>query len=495
MNVSNRITSANSIPEILKISKKHYSKYNNRKLCQMFNKFIWDRKFYEEKYSIRTMNEVCVLLSLHHKQKNIYISSKVQPINEKNILTSIIKSFEKIDLIERMDQDNKFTSAFELMDVEIAYQEDSYNYSTISIGDYLYIFRKFNKLSEYVYGVSIYELCEFFLEITSNCDFAKGWFSKEEMLKLTKKFNISLNNSFFVVAKDFNREKKYLSDIKKIFTGKIGIEFEDGYFIPSSPEFVFDNIYRGLLNKGDLGKKRGKLFQNLVYEEFSNYLSKFNIEEGYYISQEYEQDIICFNEKSIYIIECKGSKFHSVPRNKEIARERLLQKFKSVPLSAYKQAKRVENYINDGDNIIYFYNNKEENVFSLKKNNQNIFKIVVTLDDYYNLSESPESFVSNEDSKEDNLDVWIVNIFELRRIMWACDSEKLFERYIKSRMKNNSVSSASGQELEHFGLFINSNLNFMENGNEAVFLDRSFSAIFDEYDKVVSNNEINLLKN
>lgn len=45
-------------------------------------------------------------------------------------------------------------------------------------------------------------------------------------------------------------------------------------------------------------------------------------------------------------------------------------------------------------------------------------KVVVTLDDYLNLSESPHEFLDIEYK-----DTWIVNIFNLKRILWISQKE------------------------------------------------------------------------
>lgn len=372
-----------------------------------------------------------------------------------------------------------------------------FNYSSISVGEYLRMFYLFDDVSKKIFGFSIYMWSKKLLFLT--CDTYKekeniystnSWISNKRMKKICPTYFI---NSLFLDVSTLDCSSMYPTEVPCYFKGKIGLKLKKGYFIPQS-EFIFENILRELIENKESNNVKGSILENEIKLLLSNFFGKDKVFQENYDSFGNEQDIFVVNEDYVISVERKARDFKEVLIDKKRTRIRLNQRFKRVVLEGCKQCERAKKHILTNESTIYYDSDKLTSVkFALKERPKKIIKIVVTLDDYLNLSESAHEYLNNN-----YIDTWILNIFDLMKILWATENSKKFVEYAEYRSSGiKSTTSGNNNELDQYGFFISKNYNFIPPNDIGIFvnLGGSFSAVFDEYDRLSFENELKGLEN
>ncbi|HBI7177714.1 TPA: hypothetical protein K8F70_002431 [Listeria monocytogenes] len=102
----------------------------------------------------------------------------------------------------------------------------------------------------------------------------------------------------------------------------------------------------------------------------------------------------------VLAVECKAKDFKDVFRNKNQAVNRLNRHFNKIIKHVCKQCDRVKKNIVSNKSVIY-YDSKDmksrKKIIDISDTSKiKVLKVLVTLDDYLNLSESPHEFLEIE---------------------------------------------------------------------------------------------------
>ena len=497
--IKNTIEETDTIEDLLILSKNYYSAIPINIRSMIFNQVIFQRKMDSEDvhFSIKLATNLSLLFMSYpiNKKSYLYFLHDIKIYHEIEIFRILIFKFHNLYTIQQTEQmvnhEYGFFSTF------LNYH---FHYSSISIGDYLEIFKLFEAVSNKIYGFSIYKFSKILLFLTSDTSYkpneaaikiTNAWISNKQMHQY---FNNGLPaeiiSNIFIDESEIKPDIIYPTDITKIFRGKIGIKFKKGYFVPQCA-FIFENILRQLIESPEANDTKGEILENHVSEILQDFFGKESVIKTFFDECGNEQDILVKYKNFILSIECKAQDFKEVFRNHEQAIKRLTRRFKQIILKGCEQCERVKENIYTNSSVCYYDSDdkKDRNKIIEISNTKKIevLKIVVTLDDYLNLSESPHEFLDNKYK-----DTWVVNLFSLKKILWISNKEE-FINYVKYRTSSlETIKSINSDELEQFGYFTSPNFNFYPPNNLGITINlmNGFSKIFDSYDVYSFEKEI-----
>ncbi|MGX4686187.1 hypothetical protein JNUCC83_04720 [Vagococcus sp. JNUCC 83] len=502
--IKERITECETIENLLQISKIYYLNIPIDKRSIIFNQLIFQKKMNSEDVYLSlklTTNLALLFMAYSFKKKKFTFFLHNKGLSDEILVFRMfVMKFHELYINQQtqqmLDSDGKFFSTF---------LNFHFHYPSISAGDYLEMFSIFEELSKKIYGFSIYDISKLLLFFTSDTrqnsngeivDLTNDWVDREQMNNIfSGNPPIEILSGLFIDSSEINPDKVYPTDIPKIFKGKIGIAFENGYFIPQS-QFIFENILRHLIENEKSNNVKGDILEDHLEEILADFFGEESVFKKYFDDQGNEQDIFVRCGDIVLAVECKAQDFKEVYRNKEKAVNRLNRHFNKIIKHACKQCDRVKKNIVNNKSVIYY--DSEDKKSRKKKidipdtSKIRVLKVVVTLDDYLNLSESPQEFLDTEYK-----DTWIVNIFNLKRILWISQKEQFIE-YIQYRTSLiETISSLNADELEQYGYFISPNFRFYPQNDIgiSISLRSGFSKVFDLYDDYSNNKEIKKLDN
>lgn len=490
--IKKKIENVESIEDILLIAKKHYKYISYASRASVFNNAIFREKCKgENSVSLKLVNELSLLFISYPYKKLLLLHRGQSEIEERRIFIILVKKIQKLYAEQQASQ----ISANSSKDLRFTFLNYHFNYPAISVGEYLKFFELFDGISKEIYNFSIYRNSIGILELTSEIP-CNLWITKE---KLEKKFCKGLNiediDKLFYDIREINSNDWYPTDITEKFKGKIGIKFNERYFVPQS-HFIMANILRYLIDRAEANNRKGKILENYTKSLFEKFFKDDGFVNGpVYDNKGREQDIIIRYKNIVISVECKAQDFKEVFRNRIKASRRLQRRFTSVLLKGAKQCDRVKENFKKNNTVKYYDNgNYKQRKLSFTVNSCKkikVLKIVVTMDEYLDLAESPYNFI------DDNyIDTWFVNLMTLKKILWKSNPEE-FIRYVTYRCSGyKTISSLTSNELDQFGYFISDNYNIYPNNDIGIeiFLKPSFSKTFDSYDEEYTKKEINRIK-
>lgn len=487
-NVVKSIQRANSIEELLEVSKKYYSKISIFHRSLIFNQIIFQRKLEPEddQLSLKLAMNLSFLFMIYPVKMSIRerLFKKINVEFELGVFRIFIQKNYQLYLEQQTEQ-----SEGELFTTYLNYH---FHFPSISVGEYLELFGLFDKISKKIYGFSIYNLAKIILFFTSNTSIDKcgemtitnAWISNKDMKNFfNRELSPTIISGLFADVSEFNSEKLlYPTAVPKLFKGKIGLRFKTGYFVPQC-EYVFENILRKLIEASESNKFKGNVLEDHTRDILKNFFTDGTVTKTYYDEDKNEQDIIVQYKNYLLVIECKAHDFKEVYRDQAAAVNRLNQRFNQVILKGCKQCERVKERVTNNVSVVFYDSDKTDKrkkIIELPNTaNLKVLKVVVTLDDYLNLSESPHEFLDKKYQ-----DTWIVNLFTLKKILWTSDQEKLIQ-YIEYRTSTlTTISSINSDELDQYGYFVSPNYGIFPPNNIgiSIHLMNGFSKMFDRYD-------------
>ncbi|QCQ04795.1 hypothetical protein FAX13_09280 [Ligilactobacillus animalis] len=485
------IRNAESVEVVLIVAKKHYKYIPYECRATVFNKVIFKER-YGGSISLKLVSDLSLLFMSYPYKKFTWPRKK--RITREEICIFIILAKKIQTLYNKQQVEQVSTNSSE--DVGITFLNYHFTYPAISCGEYFKFFELFDCISKEVYNFSIYRNAIGILELTSEMPI-NLWITKE---KLEKKFNKELNikdiDKLFYDVREINKNDWYPTDITKKFKGKIGIKFNNRYFVPQS-YFIMVNILRYLTERAEANNRKGKILENYTKNLFENFFKNDGIVKGpLYDEKGNEQDIIIRYKDTVISVECKAQDFKEVFRDRNKAKKRLHRRFNSVLLKGAKQCDRVKENFKKNDTVKYYDSGNCEHrklVFDIKNSRDKIkvLKIVVTMDEYLDLAESPYNFIN-----DNYTDTWFVSLMTLKKILWKSNPEEFIRYVIYRSSEHKAITSLASNELDQFGYFISDNYNLYPNNYSLfeIYLNSSFSRVFDEYDREYTKEEISRLK-
>ncbi len=435
-------------------------------------------EYYNTYYSITKLNTVMNLAIIQRKQESnsqfslklmvqlyLYILLKYNGKVKKNVVTSdefkifflfinVLQNNISNNQVEQSVQDGRSDNLQSYLSYHFDFRKELWEYYEIC--------RMFDNESLKQYGFSIYKNFDKLLYIICNVKFfpdglvySCSQFSDTELDEIFG--DIDYSKLFMVASK--NMEVRYLTSSIQLLKGSIGIKRNLTYFLPAS-EHILSSIEQKLIsssrNKGDLLEKELKTI-------LEKYFDGDNVYQSLYLktSKKEEQDFIVISGNNILLIECKARDFKEIPFNQKMSEQRRQQLFKKVVLEASEQAERAKKYILNND-VAIFTDKKGSNERLRIENieSKKIYKVVVTLDDYYKLSEMAIDYFKDR-NRDDLIDTWIVNYFDFQRIIWHSGIEEIFD-YISYRTSGiETIRSIQASEIAQYGYYISPNYNFI----------------------------------
>ncbi|WP_413538168.1 hypothetical protein [Enterococcus malodoratus] len=495
--IEEKINNLVTVEEGMELASKYYPFIPIQERSKIFNRVIFNRKTDSEDVylSLKLATNLSFLFVSYPERIRSHLYDSNNMDFEMHVFRLFVKKIHDIYIKQQIDQtEEKEDKTF------LTYLLYQFHYPTISAGDYIEMFKLFDDVSKEIYGFSIYDITKMLMFFTSDVSLdnekkvfslTNEWISMERIKKF---FNIELSpkilSGLFIDETEIKNKMIYPTDILKNFKGKIGIKLKKGFFIPQS-YFVFENILRYLIESEKSMGVKGDILENHVEDILKEYFGKENVIKTFYDDSGKEQDILVKHEKYVLSIECKAQDFKEVYRNQKQSEIRLTRRFNNVILKGCQQCERVKESFLKNDSVT-FYNSDNKNkrgvVLEIPDTKKvNLIKIVITLDDYLNLSESPHDFLDSR-----YRDTWIINLFTLKRILWASEPEQ-FIKYAEYRTSGlKTIRSMNSDELEQFGYFMSPNFDTYPQNDIGITINlgQSFSRVFDKYDNYSYQEEI-----
>ena len=483
------IKAFNNINDVIRFVKVHYSKLTRSDRAKIFNEVIQDRQIYLEKFkfSLRLSIEISCIFILY-KTKFMRRFSKYKFIldEEKEIFIVIVEKIYELDWQKKLDNNEIEKNDFR------RYLSYKYDYPSINIYEYFKLFKYFDELSEDIYGLSIYKIFYELIILVA---------SKENLYIENKTLNEEFGNiknleKLFLYGYKIKDSLLIDDNLRKVFKGKLGIKFSDGLYVPRAYN-ILENIFRGIIENKKSNVKKGHILEayskDIIVEFFKD------IHHTSYDNRRNEQDLIIEFEDTILFVECKAQNFKNIfieGKDAKLIREK---HFEEVIVKACDQCQRGKEYLLNNKSVIYYDSDKKKirkKVLVINNsNNKKIFKIVLVLDEYFDLAE-----LSNRYLEEKYKDTWIVNIFALNKILWISNrinGISTFFEYLEYRTQNYlGIESIHCDELAQFGYWISQSYNiYPQLGmNVNIVLNNGFTNIFDKYDSYFYNELVNELE-
>ncbi|MCC2929871.1 MULTISPECIES: nuclease-related domain-containing protein [Bacillus] len=495
------ISITNDLNDIINIAKNHYKLLNFKEFTNIINMVIYKRKCFPDNYifSLKLAVNLAVLFGSMTIDNGFICKVRKKDLKlEESIFINFINRVYDLYVHEQ----TKMSKEIESVSFK-AYMTYHFDFSSISISQYLKLFKLFDTVSNKVYGFSIYKLVPFILFLTS--DEQVDMFTNERRItnqvitrKDLKRYVDENNLPEEIISKLFLDRSQckgvFPTDITKLLRGKIGISSKKNYLVPQT-HFILEYVLKELFQNEYSKDKKGYLLEEYVKELLVSFFKNEKVYHSIYDENGSENDFLIVGNNLLASIECKAQDFHEVFRDRNKAEKRLRNRFSSVIKKARKQCNRIENYINSNETSVFYDSddrNTRKQIFSIKNNQvERLVKIVITLDDYLNLAESSQNFLD-----EDYSDVWVVNIFSLEKILWACNYDvNKFKDYVVYRTSGiDTISSIFSDELAHFGYYNSPNFNMIPPNNTGVHIHlmNNFTKLFDYYD--IETLEIELKK-
>ncbi len=474
--------------DILTKARNHYEKMPRKKRAMIFNSLIIERYFnFQEmkEVSLKVLVHLSILFMSYPEKNNGFKFKGPNLTIEKKIFYEFSSSFETSMTLKHLFKTEEGSMS------KRAFINYSIDYPSLSKGDYLALFREYDEVSKRKYNFSIYDNYLYIAEITGGK--TSGWLNQKKLKKLIAHSGLGLNelNSLFFDISTLNREEFRYSEIHTKMLGKLGVKYEQKYYIPQT-WFVFENIFNYLAENKKVD--RTEILEEYAQRLFSDFFGGSNINSNNYDKGRNEQDIIIILEDTILIIECKSNNFTKIVDDASNIEEKLRNTFNSTIQYGANQCMRAEKYIIGNDPAKYYDSNKKRErnkILEISKGNEKkILKIVVLLNDYLNLAESSNQFLEDK-TKE----VWVVNIFALEKILWNLGSISKFIEYASYRCSNiQTIEAVSSDELVQFGYFISPTFNNFIPQNDkfiAVRAGNNFANWASEYEWIKDCKEFN----
>lgn len=474
--------------DILTKARNHYETIPRKKRAMIFNDLIVERylNFQEMKEaSLKVLVHLSFLFMSYPEKKNNF-GFKVSNLSvEKKIFYEFASSFEESFTLEhffKVEEDSMIRRAF------VNYNSD---YPSISRGEYLMLFREYNEVSKKKYNFSIYDNYLYIANITSGRN--SGWLSEKKLKNFFRGSGLEINeiNSLFFDISILNKDDIQFLEIQTKMLGKLGIKYEQGYYIPQT-WFIFENLFNYLAEN----KKEDatEILEGYAQRLFSSFFGKSNVSLNNYDKGRNEQDIIISLEDTILLVECKSNNFTRISDDDLRTEEKLQNTFNSAIQYGANQCLRAEKYIKDNDPAEYYDSNKKRGrnkILEINKGSEKtILKIVVLLNDYLNLAESSNQFL-----EESTKNVWVVNMFALEKILWKLGNVSDFIEYAIHRCSNiQTIEARTSDELVQLGYFISPIFkNFIPQNNmfATVSAGNNFANWANEYEVSKDLNEFN----
>ncbi|AIY79365.1 hypothetical protein U728_918 [Clostridium botulinum 202F] len=463
--------------DVIRFAKEHYSKLTRADRAKIFNEVIQDRQIDLKKFrfSLRLSIEIsCIFISYKTNFMRIFSKYKFSLEEEKEIFIIIVEKIYELGWSKKLDNNE-----IEKNDLR-RYLSYKYDYPSINIYEYFKLFKCFDKLSEDIYGLSIYRN---FYELIILVASKENLYIENNILK--KEFgNIKNLENLFLDGYKIKDSLFIEDNLRTVFKGKLGIKFSDGVYIPRAYN-ILENIFRGIIESEKSKDKKGDILEAYSKDIIGEFFK--DIHHTSYDNKGNEQDLIIEFEDKILFVECKSQNFKSIFIEGKDSTQTREKHFKDVIVKACEQCQRGKEYLLNNKIAIYYNSNKKKGRKKIlqvnSKNNKKIFKIVVVLDEYLDLAE-----LSNRYLGEKYKDTWVVNIFALNKILWISNrinGISTFFEYLEYRtQKYLGIESIQCDELAQFGYWISPNYNnYPQLGmNINIVLNNSFTNIFHEYD-------------
>lgn len=467
-----------NINDVFKFAKVHYRRLTKAYRAQIFNEVIQDKQLNSErfKFSLRLAIELSYIF-ISYKTNIIsrtFSKYKFSLAEEKELFIVIIEKIFELDWLKQLNKNE-----FEQNDFR-RYLSYKYDYPSIHIYQYFKLFQYLDELSEEIYGLSIYRN---FYELIILVASKENLFIKKKFLIKGFESNKNLENLFL---DDYKlKERAFIEgNLRTAFKGKLGIKFSEGLYIPRTYH-LFENLLRGIIENEKSKDKKGDILEAYSKNIIENYFK--GIYHTSFDNKGNEQDLIIEYKDKILFVECKSQNFKSIFIEGNDATKIIEKHFKEVIVKACEQCQRGKEYLLKNSTAIYYNSNKKKGRQEVLKvnsrKNKKIFKIVVVLDEYLDLTELANRYLG-----EKHKDTWVVNIFALQKILWIShriNGINTFFEYLEYRTQNNfAIESLHCDELAQFGYWISPNYFIYPplGMNINIVLKNSFTKIFDEYD-------------
>lgn len=337
-----------------------------------------------------------------------------------------------------------------------------FNYPSVSIKQYENIFYCFEEIINQIYasrGLNLKQIIKGFIIILNyeelkqkkkkvgkyvSKDFGVYLvFPKKDLIKILKEYKINeqaFRETFFLKSNQINFKKDYPTDIEQETIGKIGIETKDIIYVPRN-YYILDKFWRSVVESNISDEKKGDLLELYCKKFISDFFGEGHVFTKIYDQNNNEQDIIILYEERVISIECKAVEFKEVFRESKRALPRLKQRFEKSIQYGYNQCQRIVTQIESGNSKYYDSDENKSKKLLVDLSNYDpnkVIKIVVTLDNYHNLSESVYQFLDRQDINEKY--PWVIDVFTLERILKFFIKNKyspeMLIKYIDARIEN-----------------------------------------------------------
>ncbi|MCC2349381.1 hypothetical protein [Bacillus pacificus] len=490
--------------------KNRYKDYVSDDILKVFNYCIIKRNVQysmgETGASLKLLINLCFLAVANSQDRKWYQKKRVINYEEEVLFLS--------------DEINKLYCAYyrlvekgEIGSEDIttrAFMSYHFNYPSVSIKQYENIFYCFEEIINQIYasrGLDLKQIITGFFIILNYEELKQKekkvgkYISKEfgvylvfpkgELIKILKEYNINeqvFRKVFFIESNQLNFPNEYPTNIEKYTIGKIGIETKDVIYVPRN-YYILDKFWRSVVESNVSDKKKGDLLELYCKKFVSDFFGEEHVFTKIYDQNNNEQDIIILYEDRVISIECKAVEFKEVFRESKRALSRLKQRFEKSIQYGYNQCQRIVTQIENGNSKYYDSDENESKklLFDLSNYDPNkVIKIVVTLDNYHNLSESVFQFLDKQDINEKY--PWAIDIFTLERIIQffiknKCSPETLI-KYIDARIENyGATQTMAVDELDILGFYLKYGSIFSDkNKNISLTLGHGYSAMFEDVD-------------
>lgn len=171
-NIEKKIKSLDSLEEVMRFAKRHYSLIPISSRSIIFNRVIFQRKMNPEDvyFSLKLATNVSFIFMAYPEKKISYcsINFKRNNINyEMQIFRLFVMRIHEIYTKLQMDQVEEYTDR-----IFLTYLNYQFHYPSIAVGDYIEMFKLFDDVSKKIYGFSIYNIADLLLTWTSDINIA-----------------------------------------------------------------------------------------------------------------------------------------------------------------------------------------------------------------------------------------------------------------------------------------------------------------------------------
>lgn len=276
------------------------------------------------------------------------------------------------------------------------------------------------------------------------------YFTKEEIYSFFNGYQTEIDRVLDDISIDFYKQDR-IKDACSI------LQVDNHYYL----FFIWDFLYnlfdkyskkiKSSLGNDDFNNKRGKIFENLCYNNLKNTFPQFKIYKSLeydYNKGNHEIDLLIQMEETIIVFECKSSSFDTYESSVD---GKLYNDFRKAYGRGYKTINDLNNYIKLGNNI---FRTKDGNNVSFDFNKYKVVYVNLSL---YNIEYLQTNVQKIEPNKINPVEVYpicwnYIDFLTLTKVAYV--DYKLFETYFNKRfnmINKNKNLTFDYDEIDVFG--------------------------------------------